>query len=83
MHSFLVAENRTLIPAITICASGVEIFRDILIGDRTDKKILTPGSQRLEIYDNFMRPITVCWVPLVPYKSVCVCVYDDYISISQ
>ena len=81
MYSFLMVENRTKIPAITIYGSDGVIFRDILINEKTKPKQLPPGSLGIKIYDNFMKEVTSLWVPLVPYQSVSLIVYDDYISI--
>ena len=81
MYSFLMAENRTKIPAITVCGSDGVIFRDILAGEKTKPKQLPPGSFGIKICDNFMKEITSLWVPLVPYQNVRLIVYDDYISI--
>jgi len=81
VYSFLMAENRTKIPAITVCGRDVVIFRDILIVEKTKPRQLPPGSLGIKIYDNFMKEITALWVPLVPYQSVCLIIYDDYISI--
>ncbi len=81
MYSFLMAENRTDIPSITICSSDGVLFADIPKGCSSKKRRISPRSIRLEIYDNFMKPITIFWVPLGPYESVSIIVYQDHIQV--
>lgn len=61
MYSFLMAENRTDLPAITVCGADGVIFPDIPAGHSTGFKRVDAGSLRLEIYDNRMKKITVFW----------------------
>lgn len=82
MYSFLMAENRTDFPAITICGADGVIFPDIPAGDKTELKQLAPGSVRLEIYDNFMKLSAVVWVPLAPFARAGIIVYPDHIQLT-
>ena len=80
MYSFLMAENRTDFPAITICGADGIIFSDIPRQDRTGLRIVGAGSVRLEIYDNFMKPLTVLWLPLEPRARAKLIVYPDLVQ---
>lgn len=64
MSSYLSVENLTAHPAITVCGVDGVIFRDIPKGTATALKAVDSGSLRLELYDNFMKPITVMWLPM-------------------
>ncbi len=81
MYSFLTAENRTDIPSITICSSDGVLFADIPKGTGSKKCRISPRSMRLEIYDNFMKPMTIVWVPLRPFESASIIVYKDHIQV--
>ena len=64
MSSYLSVENLTAHPAITVCGVDGVIFSDIPRGTATPLKTVDSGSLRLELYDNFMKPITVMWLPM-------------------
>lgn len=81
MYSFLMAENHTDFPTITVCGADGVIFADIPKGDKTDLKQLTPGSVRLEIYNNFMKQEAVVWVPVTPYSRAKLMVFSDHIQL--
>lgn len=82
MYSFLMAENRTDYPAITVCGADGIIFPDIPRGDRTALRQIGAGSVRLEIYDNFMKPLTVLWLPMAPLSRARMIVYPDLVQFS-
>lgn len=82
MYSFLMAENRTEFPAITICGADGVIFQDIPFGERTKLRQMCSGSVRLEIYDNFQKQFVVLWVPLAPLVTMLVTVYPDHIQLT-
>ena len=82
MYSFLMAENRTDFPAITVCGADGAIFQDIPIGERTKLIQMSAGSVRLEIYDNFQKLCATLWVPLAPYTTMLVTVYTDHIQLT-
>lgn len=77
MYSYLMAENRTHLPAITICGADGVIFRDILSGEKTGYRTVNSGSARIELYDNFHKLIAVFWLPLVPSARVKLLIYPD------
>lgn len=81
MYSFLMAENHTDFPTITICGADGVIFPDIPKGDKSDLKQLAPGSVRLEIYNNFMKHEAVVWVPVAPYTRSKLMVFADHIQL--
>lgn len=81
MYSYLMAENHTDFPAITICTADGVIFQDILKNDKSDLKQLTPGSVRLEIYNNFMKQEAVVWVPVTPFSKAKLMVFSDHIQL--
>ncbi len=81
MYSFLMVQNRTEIPSITICNSDGVIFQDIPKGCSSKKRRISPRSVRLEIYDNFMKLVTVVWVPVAPYENALIVVYPDHIQL--
>lgn len=80
MYSFLMAENRTDLPAITVCGADGVIFPDIPAGHSTGFKRVDAGSLRLEIYDNRMKKITVFWLPMRPASRARVCIFPDYVT---
>lgn len=82
MYSFLMAENRTEFPAITVCGTDGVIFQDIPFGERTKLRQMSSGSVRLEIYDNFQKLCAILWVPLAPYVTMLVTVYPDHIQLT-
>ena len=77
MFSFLSIENCTDFPVISAKSGDGVIFSDIPRGERSATKRLCPGSVRLEIYDNFMRPVTLLWLPLPPGERAHLCIYPD------
>ncbi len=81
MYSFLMAENRTDFPTITICGTDGVIFPDIPIGYKTELRQIAPGSVRLEIYNNFMKQEAVVWVPVSPYSRAKLLVFTDHIQL--
>ncbi|MBS7298863.1 MAG: hypothetical protein KIG65_07255 [Eubacteriales bacterium] len=81
MYSYLMAENHTDFPAITICTADGVIFQDIPKNDKSDLKQLTPGSVRLEIYNNFMKQEAVVWVPVTPFSKAKLMVFSDHIQL--
>ncbi len=81
MYSFLMAENRTEIPSITICNSDGVIFADIPKGCISKKRRICPASVRLEIYDNFMKQLAVVWVPVAPYENIKIIIFNDHIQL--
>lgn len=81
MYSFLMAENHTDFPTITVCGADGVIFSDIPKGDKTDLKQLEPGSVRLEIYNNFMKCETVLWIPVKPGSRARLMIFSDHIQL--
>lgn len=77
MYSFLMAENRTDFPAVTICGADGIIFSDIPKGETSGLRLVEPGSLRLEIFDNYMRAVTVLWLPIRPHSRVKLIIYPD------
>lgn len=83
MYSYLMAENRTDYPTITICGADGIIFPDLPRFMPTSLKRVSCGSIRLEIYDNFMKQITVLWLPLEPYSRAKLIIYPDSLQFSM
>ncbi|MBQ7793802.1 MAG: hypothetical protein IJ366_04710 [Clostridia bacterium] len=81
MYSFLMAQNHTDLPTITISGADGVIFQDIPKGCSSVKRRVAPGSVRLEIYNNFMKLLTVVWVPLAPYESAVIVIYPDHVQL--
>lgn len=77
MYSYIMAENRTNLPAITICGADGVIFQDIPKNEATKYRTISSGSARLELYDNFQKPIAVLWLPLAPSARVKLTIYPD------
>lgn len=80
MRSYLAVKNLTTHPAITVCGVDDVIFSDIPKGTYAGFKAVEPGSVRLEIFDNFMKRITVLWVPIESNMRAAVTVRDEFVE---
>ncbi|MDD6213622.1 MAG: hypothetical protein PUB42_00255 [Firmicutes bacterium] len=81
MYSFICAENKSAIPAISLFCDDVPLFSDLIHNLPSCKKSLLSGTSAITVYDNLGHIMHDLWMSFAPDKSYRLYIYDSYICI--